>query len=216
MTGQRIFTENTYRQTVSKIINLFIGVIVIWTWLSMTFRLGRLGAQSPGGFGNLRYFTVLSNLFQGIVSLIYFCGRKISRWKYASTTAIAFTFCIALFFLGPTRGYASVYSGANFWSHLVVPALAMTDFLFFDRKGTYTLSESLFAVIPMLLYGLFYAGMILIGGAEGNDLYGFARFGPGASAGIAIALLAVNWGLAVLLRLPRRRPKEDGKRKPAL
>lgn len=79
MTGQRIFTENTYRQTVSKIINLFIGVIVIWTWLSMTFRLGRLGAQSPGGFGNLRYFTVLSNLFQGIVSLIYFCGRKISR-----------------------------------------------------------------------------------------------------------------------------------------
>ena len=107
MTGQRIFTENTYRQTVSKIINLFIGVIVIWTWLSMTFRLGRLGAESPGGFGNLRYFTVLSNLFQGIVSLIYFCGRKISRWKYASTTAIAFTFFIALLFLAPVRGLHS-------------------------------------------------------------------------------------------------------------
>lgn len=162
MTGQRIFTENTYRQTVSKIINLFIGVIVIWTWLSMTFRLGRLGAESPGGFGNLRYFTVLSNLFQGIVSLIYFCGRKISRWKYASTTAIAFTFFIALLFLAPVRGLHSVYSGANFFSHLVVPVLAIVDFLIFDREGTFTLRDSLIAVIPMLAYSLFYVGNILI------------------------------------------------------
>ena len=204
------------REKVSKVINLLIGIIAVAVWLTVTFSLEGLGTKGPGGFGNLRYFTVLSNLFQAVVSLAYLFGGKVRLWKYASTTAIAFTFCIALFFLGPTRGYASVYSGANFWSHLVVPVLAMTDFLFFDRKGTYTLSESLFAVIPMLLYGLFYAGTILIGGAEGNDLYGFARFGPGASAVIAIALLAVNWGLAVLLRLPRRRPKEDGKRKPAL
>ena len=56
-------------QTISKIINLLIGIIVFWTWSCMTFRLGRLGAQSTGGFSNLRYFTVLSNLFQGVVSL---------------------------------------------------------------------------------------------------------------------------------------------------
>ena len=192
MTGQRIFTENTYRQTVSKIINLFIGVIVIWTWLSMTFRLGRLGAQSPGGFGNLRYFTVLSNLFQGIVSLIYFCGRKISRWKYASTTAIAFTFFIALLFLAPV------------FSHLVVPVLTIVDFLIFDREGTFTLRDSLIAVIPMLAYSLFYMGNILINGLEGNDWYGFARKGIPAAAAVLAVLTAVNWIIALVLRLPRK------------
>ena len=81
-------------QTISKIINLLIGIIVFWTWSCMTFRLGRLGAQSTGGFSNLRYFTVLSNLFQGVVSLAYFFGRKVSRLKYAATTAIAFTFIL--------------------------------------------------------------------------------------------------------------------------
>ena len=119
-------------QTISKIINLLIGIIVFWTWSCMTFRLGRLGAQSTGGFSNLRYFTVLSNLFQGVVSLAYFFGRKVSRLKYAATTAIAFTFIVVLCFLGPTRGYDSVYSGANFFSHLVVPVLAIADFLIFE------------------------------------------------------------------------------------
>ena len=129
------------KRTISKTINLLIGIIVLWTWLSVTFRLGRLGAQSEGGLGNLRYFTVLSNLLQCGVSLAYCCGRKVSRWKYASTTAIAFTFFVVLFFLGPARGYDAVYTGANFWSHLVVPLLAMVDFLCFDREGTFTLRD---------------------------------------------------------------------------
>ena len=80
------------RRLLSRIINLLIAVIVLWVWLSMTFRLGRLGSQSEGGFGNLRYFTVLSNLLQGGVSLAYACGIRTGRFKFASTTAITFTF----------------------------------------------------------------------------------------------------------------------------
>ena len=191
-------------QTISKIINLLIGIIVFWTWSCMTFRLGRLGAQSTGGFSNLRYFTVLSNLFQGVVSLAYFFGRKVSRLKYAATTAIAFTFIVVLCFLGPTRGYDSVYSGANFFSHLVVPVLAIADFLIFDREGTFTLRDSFIAMIPMLAYSLFYMGNILINGLEGNDWYGFARKGIPAAAAVLAVLTAVNWIIALVLRLPRK------------
>ena len=50
------------RMKISRIINLCIGIIVLWVWLSMTFRLGPLGAQSEGGFKNLRYFTVLDEM----------------------------------------------------------------------------------------------------------------------------------------------------------
>lgn len=200
-------------QTISKIINLLIGIIVFWTWSCMTFRLGRLGAQSTGGFSNLRYFTVLSNLFQGVVSLAYFFGRKVSRLKYAATTAIAFTFIVVLCFLGPTRGYDSVYSGANFFSHLVVPVLAIADFLIFDREGTFTLRDSFIAMIPMLAYSIFYIGNLCINGIEGNDFYGIARGGILAAVPILLLLPVANWVIALVLRLPRRDQVSRGKSK---
>jgi hypothetical protein len=192
------------RRLLSRIINLLIAVIVLWVWLSMTFRLGRLGSQSEGGFGNLRYFTVLSNLLQGGVSLAYACGIRTGRFKFASTTAITFTFFIVLLFLGPKRGYDVVYAGANFWSHLIVPVLAMADFLVLDRECTFTMRDTFIAVIPTLAYGLFYMGNLLVGGAEGNDWYGFQGFGAGAGIGIYLILLAANWIIALILRLPRR------------
>ena len=192
------------RRLLSRIINLLIAVIVLWVWLSMTFRLGRLGSQSEGGFGNLRYFTVLSNLLQEGVSLAYACGIRTGRFKFASTTAITFTFFIVLLFLGPKRGYDVVYAGANFWSHLIVPVLAMADFLVLDRECTFTMRDTFIAVIPTLAYGLFYMGNLLVGGAEGNDWYGFQGFGAGAGIGIYLILLAANWIIALILRLPRR------------
>ena len=106
------------RRLLSRIINLLIAVIVLWVWLSMTFRLGRLGSQSEGGFGNLRYFTVLSNLLQGGVSLAYACGIRTGRFKLASTTAITFTFFIVLLFLGPKRGCDVVFDEGQELSHI--------------------------------------------------------------------------------------------------
>lgn len=50
----------------------------------------------------------------------------------------------------------------------------------------------------------FYMGNLLVGGAEGNDWYGFQRFGAGAGIGIYLILLAANWIIALILRLPRR------------
>ena len=191
------------RMKISKIINLCIGSIVLWVWLSMTFRLGPLGAQSEGGFQNLRYFTVMSNLLQGGVSLAYFFGKRVDRWKYASTTAMALTFCVVLFFLGPTRGYDVVYSGANFISHLVIPILSIVDFLFFDRSCTYTLGDSLFTMIPLVAYSLFYMGNLFINGVDGNDWYGFAKAGPEFAIAVFAIMLTANWIIALLLRLPR-------------
>lgn len=195
------------RMIISKIVNLCIGVIVLWVWLSMTFRWKPLGAQSEGGFQNLKYFTVLSNLLQGGVSLACFFGVRTGRWKYASTTAMGLTFCVVLFFLGPTRGYDVVYSGANFFSHLVIPLLSIVDFLCFDRSCTYTLRDSLFTLIPLAAYSLFYMGNLFINGVEGNDWYGFAKAGPQFGVAIFAIMLAANWIIALLLRLPRRKPQ---------
>ena len=192
------------RKVLSRGLNLLIAVLVLCAWLSMTLKPGRHGSLSTGGFQNLRYFTVLSNLFQGGVSLACAVGRRMGRWKYASTVAVALTFFVVLLFLGPAYGYDSMYTGANFWFHLVVPVLAMVDFLIFDREGSFTIRDSLFTVIPMLAYSLFYVGNLLVNGVRGNDWYGFAKHGPLSAVAAFLIILATNWAIALLLRLPRR------------
>ena len=201
------------RKIISRILNIVIAVLALWAWIAMVFRLGRHGDLSAGGLQTLRYFTVLSNLMQAGVSLAYAFGAKPRRWKYASTVAVALTFTVVLVFLGPLYGYPSMYAGANFIFHLVVPVLAMADFIFLDREGTFRLTDSLLAMIPMLAYGHFYVGNLLINGIEGNDWYSFARGGPLSAAIVFCLILHGNWGLALLLRLPRRarRPKNDGR-----
>ena len=193
------------RNLYSKIVNLLIVVFVLWAWISMVFRLGKYGYLSSGGVQGLRYYTVLSNLFHGGVAFTYLIGRRPRMLKYASTTAVALTFCVVLFFLGPVYGFETSYVGRNFWFHLVVPVLAMIDFTVLDREGSYSIIDSLFTLIPMVAYGVFYAANLALNGIEGNDWYGFASGGPRMALLIFFVILLGNWVIALLLRIPRRK-----------
>ena len=199
------------RRVISRLINLAIAILVLQAWLFMTFKADRHGALSTEGLWNLRYFTVLSNLLQGGVSLCYVLhpSPRLTRWKYVATTAVALTFFVVLLFLGPVYGFDMMYTGANFWFHLVVPLLAMVDFLCFDRSGMIRLRDSLLALLPMLIYSVLYVGNLLINGvgrgADTNDWYGFAVGGPRTAAVVFLVMLVGNWVIALLLRLPRRR-----------
>ena len=198
------------RKTASKALNILIAALALWAWASMTFQLDQHGSLSAGGFRNLRYFTVLSNLMQAGTSLAYALGGRPRRLKYASTVSVGLTFFVVLLFLGQLYGYPSMYSGPSFWFHLVVPVLAMADFLCLDREGTFTLRDSVLSMIPTLCYGLFYVGNLLINGVKGNDWYGFARGGPGSAAIVFMAILAGSWLIALALRLPRKARSRTG------
>ena len=67
------------RKAVSKCLDLLIGGLALWVWLSSAFGSGRHGAFSVEGLQSLRYFTVLSNLLQGGVCLACLCGAKVGR-----------------------------------------------------------------------------------------------------------------------------------------
>ena len=69
------------RKAISKGLDLLIGVLALWVWLSSFFVTGRHGAFSVEGLQSLRYFTVLSNQLQGGVSLACLCGARVRRWK---------------------------------------------------------------------------------------------------------------------------------------
>ena len=75
------------------------------------------------GFRNFRYFTILSNVYSGLVAVVYIilliCRRKaesgtlMSILKLTSSAAVGVTFTVVLVFLGPLYGYGRMYKNAN-------------------------------------------------------------------------------------------------------
>lgn len=215
------------------IVNAVIAVLVFSAWAYMSFTVDRHGRFSAEGLWSLKYFTVLSNLLQGGVSLLSAAKllrrlgvkrspftRGFVRLRYTASSSVALTFFTVLCFLGPVFGFEGMYVGTNYWFHLVVPLLAMADFCLIDREGTLSAADTRFAVLPMLLYGLLYVGNLKLNGvgsgAGSNDWYHFAVGGPAGAAAVFIALAAAGWGIAALMRLPRRRvrPISRGRDRP--
>lgn len=209
------------RRKLSIAFNLLAAALALTAWFNMTFSFGPHGALSAAGLGAMKYFTVLSNLFQAGTSIAWVIvllrqargkndgpSRRLCRLKYAAAVAVGLTFFTVLLFLGPLYGYESMYVHANFWFHLVVPLLAMIDFTLLDRAATVPLGDFPSAMLPMLAYAVYYIGNLLINGvgkgADSNDWYGFAKGGPRYAVLAFVIILAGNAVLALLLRLPRR------------
>ncbi len=213
------------RRRLSIAANLLAAALALSAWFSMTFSFGPHGALSAPGLGALKYFTVLSNLFQAVTSIAWVVmlvrqsrgripgpSRRLCRLKYAAAVAVGLTFFTVLLFLGPLYGYESMYDHANLWFHLVVPLLAMVDFALLDRAATVPLGDFRFAMLPMLAYAVYYIGNLLVNGvgkgANTNDWYGFAKAGLRGAILAFVIILTGNAILALLLRLPRR-PKRE-------
>lgn len=181
------------------------------------------GLLSSAGWENLRYFTVLSNLFCGIVAGIYlllqlFCNKRISpapversllspAWmmtlKLSAAAAVTVTFLVVACFFGPLYGYRYMYLGSNLWFHLIIPLLGMIEFCLLD--GTIPFRMTFLAGTPALVYGCFYLGNILINGKgewpDTNDWYGFLNWGWGPAFVIFAVIILTSWGTACLLRV---------------
>ena len=190
-------------------LNLLIAVSVILSWLFMVF-YAKTGILTGRGVRSLRYFTVLSNLFAAAAAIVWlFCqarGRNpktAAVLKYAAAVSVGLTFLVVLVFLGPRFGFAGMYGGYNLWMHLLVPLMAMGEFIFLNDTPM-TLSDNAWAVAPMLLYGVYYVGNAAVNGiGKGwgtNDWYGFLTWGWGWGAFIFAAIAGITFLLGLLLR----------------
>ena len=134
-------------------------------------------------------FTVNSNILCGItmmMTLPYTIDglRKNSfhlpDWMvdflFAGVTAVGLTFLISLCILAPVKGFVLIFTGSRFFLHGVCPILAMIAFCFFITSHVIHLRESVFALIPVLLYAMVYYYMVEILGPDNggwDDFYGF-------------------------------------------
>ena len=190
-------------------VNVFTAIMPFAAWFMMFEGPG--GVLSSRGMESLKYFTILSNLLEGFASLGWLLALRASRRVRHFAEVIKFIACICVFltfdtvmvFLGPMFGYASMFAGPNLWLHLVIPLAALFEVLFLMREPV-SVREAASGVFPIVVYGCFYIGNILINGRgderRRNDFYGFVTWGIPAGVLIFAFIIAVMLGAAMLLR----------------
>ena len=176
--------SNKNRQTSEILFNLVIVILAVTGIILMLTSEAEEGALQSSGLENFKFYTVLSNVFCGIVALIYliciFAKKgtgKMAALKLAAVCGVAITFAVVAFMFGPIYGFANFYKRGNLFFHLLLPVTAMAEFIFVKRKKI-SFRYTVFAAIPTLLYAIGYLLNILINGIGGpwpdtNDFYGF-------------------------------------------
>ena len=202
------------RMKISIASNIFVAVMTAVAFVMMTFGWGSENSLfSLSGVQNLKFFTVLSNLFSGVVSAVFaamLIGRRgvapyaLYVLKLAATVAVAVTFFTVVILFMVIFGLGGMFYGANFWFHLVLPLVSIIEFCLLDTGVRLRLSATFAGLVPVVLYGIAYFANILINGVgewpNTNDWYGFLSFGGLESAPIvSVMMLVATWLIALVI-----------------
>ena len=189
-------------------------VIVAFTIVGIVFMLTgkpEEGALQSSGIENFKYYTVLTNVFCGIVAALYLIfilfkkdTDKIRVLKLAAVCGVAITFAVVAFMFGPLYGYPQFYKRGNLFFHLLLPVTAMAEFMIVKREKM-PFRYTVFSAIPTLLYGAGYLLNILINGIGGpwpdtNDFYAFLSWGWPAGIAIFAVITLSAFAVACIFR----------------
>ena len=175
-------------KTFEIILNLIIVIFAVIGIILMLTSEAEEGALQSSGIENFKFYTVLTNVFCGIVALIYLVcifakkgTEKMAALKLAAVCGVAITFAVVAFMFGPLYGFLNFYKRGNLYFHLLLPVTAMIEFIAVKRRKM-PFRYTVFAAIPTLLYAIGYLLNILINGIGGpwpdtNDFYGFLNWG---------------------------------------
>ena len=196
------------------------AIVVVATVLAVVsfFTTGGEGNMQVTGWRAFRYFTIDSNVLAAIAGLACMpyeiralrTGREelphgMLIFFFAGTVAVSVTLMVVLGFLGPIYSYRAMFVGHNFWLHGANPVLAIVTFMMLLR-GHVRFRETLWCLVPVLVYGAVYLVMVVIIGWEAGgwpDFYAFNIGGRWYVSFIAVGLL--TFLLAAIERIPHRR-----------
>lgn len=202
---------NKENRTAEIILNAVITILTVIGISLMLTGSPEGGALQTSGIGNFKFYTVLTNVFCGIVSAIYLVliilkknTEKMSAFKLAAVCGVAITFAVVAFMFGPLYGYPQFYKRGNLFFHLLLPVAAMIEFIAV-RRGKMPFRYTVFAAVPTLLYGIGYMSNILINGIGGpwphtNDFYAFLSWGWPAGIGIFAGITLTAFAVACVFR----------------
>ncbi len=204
-------------------------VVVVCVCIGVTMNLTTVADENFDHMGLRTFcmFTVNSNILaaaamamvipytmDGLRTHNYYLPRWIVDVVYAAVTAVALTFLVSLFILSPAKGFILIFTGSRFFLHAVCPILAVVAFCFFMTQKDLGILDSLFSLIPVLIYAGVYLVMVVVIGEENggwNDFYGFVTYIPwwAAAAGIMPVTFLISTGIRVLHNRARDRRKTE-------
>ena len=217
---------------ISLVINIIITILTIFASIAMftgfKFMSGYDIVLQSTGIYMLRFFTVESNMFMGIVSLIFAIdeisvlkGKKkeISAKKYIlklmATVAVSLTFFVVFTYLGPIaeHGLSSLLMNSNLFFHLIIPILSILTFVLFERTDKLKFRYTFYGIVPSLLYGVYYLINILVHMENGKvspiyDWYWFVQNGIWTAVIVAPMLQLITYVISLIIWKLNRKTKK--------
>lgn len=148
-----------------------------------------------------RYFTVLSNLFMALVSLLaIFVTKKFIKTLYLiATTSLILVFLVVAFFLAPqSKNYFYLFSDYEFFLHFLNPLFATISLLLF-KKPNYNYKNCLLCLLPPSIYAVIYFIFVMII-KSWPDFYNFTFGGKFWVAPITlVVILTTTYLIAFIL-----------------
>ena len=199
-------------KTFEIILNLIIVIFTVIGIILMLTSEAEEGALQSSGIENFKFYTVLTNVFCGIVASVFLVfeilkkdTEKIRVLKLAAVVGVAITFAVVAFMFGPLYGFLQFYKRGNLYFHLLLPVTAMIEFIAVKRRKM-PFRYTVFAAIPTLLYAIGYLLNILINGIGGawpdtNDFYGFLNWGWPVGIVIFTGIPLTAFGVACIFRM---------------
>ena len=208
------------REKLSIIFNCLIFIFTLFATISMIIGfkfMGQLEVLSERNFKSFKYFTVDSNVFAGLISLVYLiykltpAGKKQTTLpgafyilKLAAATGVTLTMMVTVFYLAPTSNgnFLHYFLNSNFFMHLITPLLCIISFIFFEAAEPQKLIMSVPGIIPMLLYSFFYTPNVLLHLDNGKvvrayDWYNFLAGGAQTVWIVVPVLYLITWIFAL-------------------
>jgi len=176
-----------------------------------------------------KFFTVDSNIFMGIMALIFAIyeyqiidkkskkiPEKIYVLKLVSTTSVMLTFLVTVLYLAPyaKTGFFSMFQNSNLFFHLIIPVLSLITFIFFENKNL-KFKYTFYGLIPTFFYAIFYVINILTHLENGKisfkyDWYGFAQGGINTIGIIFTLMHIITYVITLIIWFLNRKLGYDG------
>lgn len=207
---------------------LFISTIIV-TYITLSFGTvaGQVDTNVAESWFYIVTFTVLSNIFLGLVALVAMIfgiisikkqkplPRALLTWYLVAASAAMLTAITVICFLAPvraTRGknYFDMLLGPMFFFHFFNPFLSAFAFITLTPNVKFSYKECLFAILPPAAYAIPYILNVVILHTW-FDFYGFTFGGQIWPVPLIFLLIsAITCGIAALLiRLHNLRAKNQ-------
>ena len=222
--------ENKNKIKLALIFNIIIVIMTVFASIAMfcgfKFMSGYDLVLESNKLGMFRFFTVQSNLFMGIVSLIFAIkeykylkdDKEISISSYVlkmvATVSVALTFIVVFTYLGPVvkGGLAALLMNSNLFFHLFIPVFSIITFVFLENDKKINFKYTIYGFVPTFLYEIYYLTNILVH-MENNsvspeyDWYYFVRNGVSSALIIAPIMLVVTYIITVVIWFANKKTK---------